>query len=80
MSVVPDYFWEWYKEKGYDRVLDMQGCFNNRPFIVGCCIEYLSERGQKINDLNECDDFEEMFDYLRTGVAWTSPKKKKKEN
>jgi len=69
--IMPDYFWEWYEIKGYDEVLKLEDCFENKAFLVGCCIEYLTEKGQKITKMQDCDNFKEIFNYLQTGVAWT---------
>ncbi|WP_346938088.1 hypothetical protein [uncultured Clostridium sp.] len=68
---MPDYFWEWYENKGYDEVLKIEYCFENKAFLVGCCIEYLTEKGQKITKIQDCNNFKEILNYLQTGVAWT---------
>ncbi|QEK11672.1 hypothetical protein FQB35_10575 [Crassaminicella thermophila] len=68
---MPDYFWEWYKNKGYNRLLDKEICFRNKTFLIGCCIEYLTEKGQKINNLQGQNNLDEILEYLTLGVAWT---------
>lgn len=67
---MPNYFWEWYKNKGYDKILSIEECFKNKVFLIGCCIEYLTEKGQKITNLQQCRDIKEIVDYLQMGVAW----------
>lgn len=69
---MPDYFWEWYRNKGYEQILSIEICFKNKAFLIGCCIEYLTEKGQKITNLQQCNDIKEIVDYLQMGVAWTS--------
>lgn len=68
---MPDYFWEWYRLKGYDKVLSVGECFDNKAFLIGCCIEYLTEKGQRITNLHEYRNLKDIESYLRTGVAWT---------
>ena len=68
---MPDYFWMWYEQKGYLKLLSTQDCFESKAFLVGCCIDYLTEKGQRINSLNECNSIAEMTDYLIKGVVWT---------
>lgn len=68
---MPEYFWEWYDNKGYDKVLSKEDCFKNRAFIIGCSIEYLTDKGQTITKLDEYDNIEDILNYLKTGVAWT---------
>lgn len=67
---MPDYFWNWYEEKGYENFLEKERCFENKSFLVGCCIEYLMEKGQTINNMHEYKDIEGLFHYLQLGVAW----------
>lgn len=69
---MPDYFWEWYKSKGYEKVLDIESCFRNKAFLIGCCIEYLTEKEQKIAKLHEYNNIKDITTYLVTGVALTS--------
>ena len=67
---MPDYFWEWYANKGYEKILSKDRCFNTNPFLIGCCIEYLTERGQKITSLDKQNNIGEILDYLKMGVGW----------
>ncbi|MCT4584041.1 MAG: hypothetical protein N4A54_03865 [Peptostreptococcaceae bacterium] len=67
---MPDYFWDWYKSKGYEKILTKEVCFENKAFLIGCCIEYLNEKGQKINNLHEQDNLDDILKYLTLGVAW----------
>jgi hypothetical protein len=69
---MPEYFWEWYKQKGYINLLSEEDCFKNTAFLIGCCIEYLTEKGQKITNLNNYNDLKDIVNYLKTGVAWTT--------
>lgn len=69
---MPNYFWEWYKGKGYVKTLNVEECFKNKAFLIGCCIEYLTEKGQKIDNLGNYNNVKDIEDYLKTGVAWTS--------
>ncbi|AOY77149.1 hypothetical protein [Clostridium formicaceticum] len=41
---MPDYFWNWYIDKGYNEILEKELCFKNQSFLIGCCIEYLVEK------------------------------------
>ena len=68
---MPDYFWEWYGRKGYNEILNKEICFENKAFLVGCCIEYLTEKGQKITNLKEYNNLDEIVAYLKLGVVWT---------
>ncbi len=68
---MPDYFWSWYEDKGYSKFLAKEICYTNKAFLIGCCIEYLTEKGQKINNLNEKNNLNEIVDYFKIGVAWT---------
>lgn len=69
---MPDYFWNWYKDKGYEQVLSKEECFKNKAFLVGCCIEYLTEKGQRINNIGNYDNTKDILSYLIKGVVWTS--------
>lgn len=69
---MPDYFWKWYKNKGYNKILTIEQCFKNKAFLIGCCVEYLIERGQKLNDnITNFDNLDDIIEYLKLGVAWT---------
>ncbi|HBW38798.1 hypothetical protein [Desulfosporosinus sp. BICA1-9] len=68
---MPDYFWEWYKNKGYDKTLSIEGCFNNKAFLIGCCTEYLIEKGQRLTKMHEYSNMNDILAYLQAGVAWT---------
>lgn len=68
---MPDYFWNWYKGKGYEDILSKERCFSNKAFLSGCCLEYLMEKGQKITKAQECKNIDEVLIYLKTGVVWT---------
>jgi hypothetical protein len=50
----------------------MEKCFENKAFLVGCSIEYLTEKGQRINNLGDYNNIKAIEEYLRTGVAWVS--------
>lgn len=69
---MPDYFWEWYKSKGYVKALSVEDCFKNKAFLIGCCVEYLTEKGQRINNLGDYNNMKDIEEYLKTGVAWVS--------
>ena len=69
---MPEYFWKWYKKKGYAQILSEEQCFNNKAFLVGCCIEYLTEKGQRISNIGEYNKINDIANYLIKGVAWTS--------
>lgn len=69
---MPDYFWEWYKNKGYSNTLSIEDCFKNKAFLIGCCVEYLIEKGQRINNLGDYNNVKDIEEYLKTGVAWVS--------
>lgn len=68
---MPEYFWEWYQSKEYDKVLSVEDGFKNKVFMIGCCIEYLTEKGQRITKLDEYDNLDEILNYLKVGVSWT---------
>ncbi|MEW9093970.1 MAG: hypothetical protein AB2417_02710 [Clostridiaceae bacterium] len=68
---MPDYFWEWYEKKGYKKILSEEDCFNNKAFLIGCCIEYLTEKGQRLTKIHEYNNIKGILSYLQTGVAWT---------
>lgn len=65
-------FWDWYKGKGYEEKLSKDECFKNKAFLLGTCIEFLTDKGQRINNLNEYNNIDDMLNYLKLGVAWTS--------
>ena len=69
---MPDYFWDWYEEKGYEKILSKEKVFKNKAFLIGCCIAYLTEKGQKITDLQSRTNVDEILEYLKIGVAWTT--------
>ncbi len=33
---MPDDFWNWYQDKGYEQVLSKEECFKNKAFLVRC--------------------------------------------
>lgn len=68
---MPDYFWEWYQSKEYDKVLSIEDGFKSKALMIGCCIEYLTEKGQRITKLDEYDNLDDILNYLKVGVSWT---------
>lgn len=69
---MPKYFWEWYESKGYIEIISIEECFKNKAFLIGCCIEYLTEKGQRITKLSDFNNIDDILHYLQTGVAWTN--------
>ena len=55
---MPKYFWEWYESKGYIEIISIEECFKNKAFLIGCCIEYLTEKGQRITKLSDFNNIE----------------------
>lgn len=68
---MPDYFWEWYEGKGYNKILSIEDCFNNKAFLIGCCVEYLTEKGKKLTKMQEYSELSDILSYLQAGVVWT---------
>lgn len=69
---MPQQFWKWYESKGYDKVLSIEEVFVFKAFMIGCCIEYLVENGQKITKLDQyTSSTTDILNYLKAGVLWT---------
>lgn len=69
---MPEHFWDWFKKKKYDDILSEEACFRNKAFLIGCCIEFLLEKDQKITRLHEYTTMDEIIQYLQLGVTWTN--------
>lgn len=72
---MPSYFWDWYRSKGYHKIINEESCFESKAFLISCCTEYLTEKGQTLNDLHSHKTIEDICRYLITGVVWTGGQK-----
>lgn len=70
---MPEKFREWFKETYATNLVSLwDSDKKDKDLIAGAMARYLLEHGQQIGGIKTFTSFDDYFNWLRTGVEWTS--------